>query len=67
MRITDNGCGFDLAVGETDDRLHLGLRTMEERARMVGGALRIDSSPGRGTLVTVSVPLATTTMTAGKN
>ncbi|EIQ01666.1 signal transduction histidine kinase [Opitutaceae bacterium TAV1] len=58
MRITDNGSGFDLAVDETKDRLHLGLRTMEERALLVGGALRIDSSPGRGTVVAVKVPLA---------
>jgi chemotaxis protein histidine kinase CheA len=31
---------------------------LQERAEMVNGVLRIDSTPGRGTNVTVSIPLS---------
>ncbi len=34
----------------------LGLLSMEERARLVGGTLAIRSSPGQGTLVEARVP-----------
>ena len=35
---------------------HLGLRTMAERARRIGGVYAISSQPGVGTTVTVTVP-----------
>jgi signal transduction histidine kinase len=53
LEIEDDGTGFDPArvpVG------HLGLRTMADRVDQIGGALEIQSSPGAGTLVRVSVP-----------
>ncbi len=54
VEIQDDGSGFDpLRVRG------LGLLGMEERARHLGGAFEIDSRPGRGTLVRVSLPLAT--------
>ena len=34
-----------------------GLRYMEERATLVGGRLRVESAPDRGTRVAVEVPL----------
>jgi hypothetical protein len=44
MRIRDFGVGFDPAV----PREGLGLVTMQERLRMIGGVLRFHSLPGRG-------------------
>ena len=56
LRIADDGRGFDLH----DDSLHPtghGLSMMTERAADVGGHTRIDSAPGAGTRVTITVPL----------
>jgi signal transduction histidine kinase len=51
--VRDWGCGFDLSQSKPD---HFGLEGMRERARMLGGALRIESAPGQGTCVTVEFP-----------
>jgi signal transduction histidine kinase len=51
MRVADRGCGFDTAVPGTG----FGLISMRDRARSVGGELRICSAPGRGSEVEVSV------------
>jgi signal transduction histidine kinase len=63
--IADNGCGFDPSGDpvriprrrEARTRGH-GLRLMQTRARQAGGTLRVESAPGEGTVVTMSVPLA---------
>jgi signal transduction histidine kinase len=51
MRVADSGCGFDTAV----PGIGFGLISMRDRARSVGGELRIRSAPGRGSEVEVSV------------
>jgi signal transduction histidine kinase len=52
--IRDWGVGFDLAsVGPG----HFGLQEIRERARLLGGRATIDSAPGRGTRVTVILPI----------
>lgn len=53
--IRDDGCGFDAAAGPPDDS-HVGLRIMKERAAKVGAAVELDSRPGAGTRVRVSLP-----------
>jgi PAS domain S-box-containing protein len=53
LEIQDDGKGFE-ADGSFPG--HLGLRTMEERARGVGGALEIESALGAGTRVQVHLP-----------
>jgi signal transduction histidine kinase len=53
--IEDDGRGFDPQQPGTG--LRFGLVSMRERAHEVGGSLRIDSAPGRGTRVTVRLPL----------
>jgi len=54
--IEDDGCGFDPAqVSERGQ--HFGARIMCERAEAVGGSLRVESAPGRGTQVIVQMPL----------
>jgi signal transduction histidine kinase len=52
--VADNGVGFDATVPRPG---HLGQATMAERADAVGGSLRVESAPGAGCSVTVSVPL----------
>jgi len=54
--VSDEGAGFDTADPEVRTR-RLGLTSMEERSEEIGGSLRIDSTPGRGTRVTLEVPL----------
>lgn len=60
MVVQDNGKGFTLAasVEELAVAGHLGLIGMRERARLLGGNLNIQTQVGRGTKVTISVPLA---------
>ncbi|MDQ6942865.1 MAG: ATP-binding protein, partial [Candidatus Eremiobacteraeota bacterium] len=53
LRVRDDGAGFDPAVR---DDARYGLRGMEERARLVGGGLRVESAPGVGTVVEIVVP-----------
>ncbi|WP_159053214.1 GAF domain-containing protein [Streptomyces regalis] len=53
LMITDNGVGFDTSRSFPG---HLGLRSMQERAREAGGTLEVDSHLGRGTRVRVAVP-----------
>jgi signal transduction histidine kinase len=55
ITVSDNGCGFDPA---TVDASGYGLRSMQERARIAGASLSIDSRPSDGTRIRVSVPLA---------
>lgn len=54
VTVTDNGRGFDPAVIPEQG---LGLRGMEERARLMGGQLGISSEPSDGTSVSVRLPL----------
>ncbi len=57
-RVEDDGEGFDPeAVGKASPSWGVGLRSMAERAEMVGAELRVDSRPGAGTGVEVRVPL----------
>jgi PAS domain S-box-containing protein len=53
LTISDNGAGFD---PETVSPKHLGLRIMQERAEAVGAALKVISSRGHGTQITVVWP-----------
>ena len=55
MTVRDNGRGFDIgAVSESEG---IGLAGMKERANLVGGRLRVHSSPGEGTEVRLEIPL----------
>ena len=58
-RIQDTGVGFDVdqITGNYETRGSLGLVNMRERAEMIDGSLRLESSPGKGTVITVVVPL----------
>jgi signal transduction histidine kinase len=54
LTVRDDGVGFDPAAPAVRSR-RLGLTSMEERARAVGGTLRVESSPGAGTTVRLEV------------
>ena len=56
VEVTDDGIGFDPTDPELRSR-HLGLTSMEERARELGGTLTLDSRPGSGTVVSLEVPV----------
>lgn len=57
--IEDDGKGFDLvAVSRGVSKSEkFGIAGMKERAKLLGGSLDIDTAPGRGTRVTVRIPI----------
>jgi signal transduction histidine kinase len=55
LSVSDNGHGFD--AKEMRNSGGLGIPSMGERARLVGGQFEIHSEPGEGTRIDVSVPL----------
>jgi len=59
LAIADDGSGFDIeTVGDVrDDGSGYGMRSMSERAELVGGRLDVRSRRGSGTTVTVTVPV----------
>lgn len=62
LQVEDDGIGFDVTKVEehsdSNDELHgFGLSTMRERARLLKGTFSIQSQPGKGTKVEVSVPV----------
>jgi signal transduction histidine kinase len=54
--ITDDGIGFDLVDGGLAAG-HLGLKGMMERVALIDGKIDINSSPGNGTAILITVPL----------
>ncbi len=55
LLVEDDGVGFEGAAPEGNPGEHIGLSIMEERARRVGGKLSIESEPGEGTRVELSI------------
>ena len=58
LGVTDNGIGFDPAH-QPDDQPHYGLRNLRRRADELHGICSIDTAPGRGTCISVTIPLET--------
>jgi signal transduction histidine kinase len=54
MRVADDGCGFDGAAARSSG---LGLVSLGERIRLLGGTLEVESAKAAGTTVTVSLPV----------
>lgn len=46
--VSDNGCGFDPDSRPGILQGHFGLQSIEDRLRMMGGRMSIESAPGRG-------------------
>ena len=55
--VSDAGKGCHLRLVEATAHGGTGLLGMRERARQIGAALHLDSAPGRGMTVRLSVPL----------
>ncbi len=53
--VSDSGRGFDLQTVGQDG--HLGLAGMRERVGLLSGTFDVDTAPGRGTTIRVSIPL----------
>jgi len=53
LTVRDDGAGFDVKKDIGTD--HYGLAGMQERAKLVGGALDIKSGPGAGTAVILTI------------
>jgi signal transduction histidine kinase len=60
LDVRDNGCGFDpqlLSRLESERQAGWGLVGIRERAMLLGGRLQIETAPGAGTHLQVTVPL----------
>jgi signal transduction histidine kinase len=57
LRIDDDGIGF-CTKGGAARRRGLGLLSLGERAKLLGGSFDLDTSPGKGTHVCIRIPLS---------
>ncbi|HTE21258.1 MAG TPA: response regulator [Armatimonadota bacterium] len=60
LEIRDDGGGFDMDTAAARAAEHLGMKLLQERAELAGGRLSVETAPGEGTTVRVTVPLADT-------
>ncbi len=56
VRVSDNGRGFEPRATTPSQSGGLGLTSMRERARRLGGELVLDSRPGYGTTIELVIP-----------
>jgi signal transduction histidine kinase len=56
LQVSDDGQGFDPAAPRA--ATHVGLWSMQERAIQLRGEARIESAPGQGTRITITLPAA---------
>jgi signal transduction histidine kinase len=55
LRVRDNGCGFELDKPNGSSKGHFGLVGIRERTKRIAGDLSLNSWPGKGTEVLVTV------------
>ncbi len=53
--ISDDGIGFNPKIAQEDPR-HYGIKSIEERCRILGGTANVDSQPGQGTTWKFHIP-----------
>src|SRR5260221_350635 len=59
LKVEDNGIGFDIAKKRTQasSSSGIGLKSMTNRASLIGAQISVQSQPGKGTSITVELPL----------
>jgi signal transduction histidine kinase len=58
LSIADRGAGFDpTTIDHAADGLHLGLPSVRDRMTAIGGTFEIDSAPGHGTTMRLTLPV----------
>ena len=57
IRIQDDGCGFVPETASQPGAAHYGIAGMRERIESLGGIFALDSAPGRGTGIEITLPL----------
>ena len=59
LRIEDNGRGFDVQkrAATAGQEKRMGLRSMQERVKLLNGQMKLQSKPGRGTKVSIKLPI----------
>jgi signal transduction histidine kinase len=60
LRVKDDGNGFDLPKTFHMSGGHFGILGMGERAHRFGGEFKIQSRPGAGTEIEVTIPIEVT-------
>lgn len=53
LEVADNGMGFD---PRSPFPGHMGLQSMRERIKNLGGSLQIECAPGQGTRIVAQLP-----------
>ncbi len=57
LRVLDDGCGFDPDEVFAEASEHFGLIGMRERTECLGGRFEVRSAPGKGTELSVDIPV----------
>lgn len=58
IRVEDDGLGFDVRILDKDtEKKGFGLFSIRERLTHIGGDIKIESAPGRGTIMILTAPL----------
>ena len=59
ITVSDDGAGFDVAavLGSYEERGSYGMVNLKERVALANGQYRLDSAPGKGTKLEITVPI----------
>lgn len=59
LRIEDDGVGFDVQhrAAQLSSEKRMGLRSMNERVGLLGGTMKIQSQPNKGTKIYIKIPI----------
>jgi signal transduction histidine kinase len=59
LKVEDNGVGFDIEKKrtQTSSSSGIGLKSMTNRASLIGAQINVQSQPGKGTSIIVELPL----------
>ena len=57
LRIEDDGCGFKTGDNGNAGK-GIGLKNIAERVRMLGGKMKLDSKPDKGTHIEITIPIS---------